>query len=144
MTSEPTLTTRTIGETESALNGVLSKVVGDTGLDELGWVALRLVAAFIPPPVTPAGLTAQLRNSKKVDEAAATEVLRDLEDLGALQRIGDTISTTPEGARLYERLSGEVSKLTAQMWEGLDSADLTTAARVLTTITQRANALLAG
>ena len=29
--SEPALTTRTIGETESALNGLLFKVLGDTG-----------------------------------------------------------------------------------------------------------------
>jgi DNA-binding MarR family transcriptional regulator len=141
MTSEPTLTTRTIGETESALNGLLAKVLGDTGIDELGWVALRLVSAM-PPPVTAAGLTAQLRHSKKVDEATATAVLADLEGRAALQRLGDNISATPQGARLFEHLSDEVGKLTAHMWEGLDSADLATAARVLTTITQRANALL--
>jgi DNA-binding MarR family transcriptional regulator len=143
MTSDATLTTRTIGETESALNGLLFKVLGDTGLDELGWVAMRLVS-LMPPPVTAAGLTTQLRDSRKVDEAAATEVLADLEGRGFIQRFGDNISTTPEGARIFEDLSGEVGKLTAHMWAGLDSADLATAARVLTTITQRANALLAG
>ena len=143
MTGEPTLTTRTIGETESALNGILFKVLGDSGLDELGWVAMRLVS-LMPPPVAAAALTAQLRNSKKVDEARATAVLADLEARGLVQRIDGNISTTPGGARRFEDLSGEIGKFTAQMWDGLDSADLTTAARVLTTITQRANALLAG
>jgi DNA-binding MarR family transcriptional regulator len=143
MTGEPTLTTRTIGETESALNGLLVKVLGGSGLDELGWVAMRLVS-LMPPPVTAAGLTTQLRDSKKVDEATALGVLADLEGRGLVQRIGDHISTTPEGASIFENLSGEVGQLTAHMWDGLDSADLATAARVLATITRRANALLAG
>jgi DNA-binding MarR family transcriptional regulator len=143
MTSEPTLTTRTIGETESALNGLLSKVLADTGLDELGWVALRLVSVM-PPPLTAAGLTAQLSASKKVDGAKATAVLADLEGRGIVERIGDNVSTTPAGARLSDQLTLEVGQLTAHLWEGLDAAELTIAARVLTTITQRANALLAG
>jgi DNA-binding MarR family transcriptional regulator len=143
MTSEPTLTTRTIGETESALNGLLFKVLGDTGLDELGWVAMRLLA-LMPPPVSAAGLTTQLRESRKVDEATASGVLAELEARGFVQRTGDDVSTTPEGARVFEHLSGEVGALTAHMWDGLDSADLATAERVLTTITRRANALLAG
>ena len=50
MTNESTLTTRTIGETESALNGILTMVLDGTGLDELGWIALRLVT-LLPPPV---------------------------------------------------------------------------------------------
>jgi hypothetical protein len=143
LTADQTLTTRTIGETESALNGLLSQVLGRTGLDELGWIALRLVSAM-PPPITSAGLTAQLHHSKKVDEAAAAAVLADLEDRGLLQTIDDVISTTPEGASLFEQLNGDVGRLTARMWEGLDSADLATAGRVLVTITQRANSLLEG
>ncbi len=143
MTTESTLTTRTIGETESALNGILTMVLGGTGLDELGWIALRLVT-LMPPPVAEAALTAQLSQSKKVDGARAAAVVGDLENRGLLQAIDGTISTTTEGARLFDQLSSEVGKLTAQMWEGLDSADLATAARMLTTITERANALLAG
>jgi DNA-binding MarR family transcriptional regulator len=142
MTDEPTLTTRTIGETESALNGILSKVLGQTGLDELAWVALRLVS-IMPPPLTATKLATQLSHSRKVDEAAAEAVLAALEGRGLLQMSGDTIATTPEGARLFEQLSGQVNTYIAQMWDGLDSDELATAARVLTTITQRANALLA-
>jgi DNA-binding MarR family transcriptional regulator len=140
MSNEPTLTTRTIGETENALNGLLSKALGDTGIDEVGWVALRLVSAM-PPPVSTAALTDQLCDSKKIDEATAKTVLRDLKGRGIIQ-IGDSISMTPEGAKVFERLSSEVAELTAYMWEGLDAADLAAAARMLTTITARANALL--
>jgi DNA-binding MarR family transcriptional regulator len=143
VTNEPTLTTRTIGETESALNGILSKVLGETGLDELAWVAMRLVSVM-PPPLPAIKLIAQLSHSRKVDESAAGAVVADLEGRGLLQRTGDNISTTPDGAKLFERLSSQVNTFVAQMWEGLDSAELSTAARVLTTITQRANALLAG
>jgi DNA-binding MarR family transcriptional regulator len=143
MTSEPTLTTRTIGETESALNGLLGKVLGDTGLDELGWIALRLVSAM-PAPLTAARLTGRLAHSKKVDVATAAGVLGGLEGSGLLHTINDAVATTPEGARLFEQLSSEVDQLTARMWEGLDPADLATAARILTTITERASALLAG
>jgi hypothetical protein len=143
MTNESTLTTRTIGETESALNGILTMVLGGTGLDELGWIALRLVT-LMQPSVLETALTAQLSQSKKVDGARAAAVVGDLEKRGLLQTIDGTISTTTEGTRLFDQLSSEVGKLTAQMWEGLDPADLATAARMLRTITERANALLAG
>jgi DNA-binding MarR family transcriptional regulator len=143
MTNEltPTLTTRTIGETESALNGILTKVLGDTGLDELQWVALRLLT-IMPPPVKSTALSAQLRSSKKVEDATVTAALRDLEDRGLIDTTGDRVSTTPEGAELYKELNGQVGKFVEQMWDGLDAAELATAAKVLTTITQRANALL--
>jgi hypothetical protein len=85
-----------------------------------------------------------LSQSKKVDEARVAAVLGDLESRGILQTIDGTASFTAEGARLFEELSGQVGKFTSHMWEGLDSEDLATAARVLITITQRANELLAG
>jgi DNA-binding MarR family transcriptional regulator len=143
MTSEltPTLTTRTIGETESALNGILTKVLGDTGLNELQWVALRLLT-MMPPPVKAAALSAQLRSSKKVNDATVAAALRDLEDRGLVDITDDTVSTTPEGAKLFKELNGQVGRFVEQMWDGLDATDLATAARVLTTITHRANALL--
>jgi DNA-binding MarR family transcriptional regulator len=145
MTSEPvpaaTLTTRTIGETESALNGLLTMVLGDTGLDELQWVALRLLT-MMPPPVKAVALAAQLGSSKKVDGAAVTAALGDLEERGLIDTDGDTVATTPEGAKLFNELNGQVGKFVEHMWDGLDGADLATAAKVLTTITQRANALL--
>jgi DNA-binding MarR family transcriptional regulator len=143
MTSEltPTLTTRTIGETESALNGILTKVLGDTGLNELQWVALRLLT-MMPPPVKAAALSAQLRSSKKVNDATVTAALGNLDDRGLIDTTGDTVSTTPEGAKLFKELNGQVGRFVEQMWDGLDATDLATAARVLTTITHRANALL--
>jgi hypothetical protein len=112
----------------------------DTGINEVGWVALRLISAM-PPPIAKATLTAQLCESKKIDHGGALAVLRDLEGRGILQ-IADTISMTPEGAALYEQLSSKVGELIAYMWEGLDAADLAIAAQMLTTITERANALL--
>jgi hypothetical protein len=51
------------------------------------------------------------------------------------------VSTTPEGAKLFQQVSDEVGKMTACMWDGLDSSDLATAALVLTTITEGANRL---
>ena len=139
--SEAILTTRTIGETESALNKLLSKVLENSGLNELRWVALRLVSSM-PSPVTSAGLSAQLRSSKKVDAATADSVIIELENQGILERSDDIVSLTQEGTSLFQRLNGEVSHMTARMWDGLDPADTTAAARVLTTIAQRANELL--
>jgi DNA-binding MarR family transcriptional regulator len=139
--SEAILTTRTIGETESALNNLLSKVLENSGLNELGWVALRLVLSM-PSPVTSAGLSAQLGGSKKVNAATADSVIVELENQGMLERSDDIVSLTQEGTSLFQRLNGEVSHMTARMWDGLDPADTTAAARVLTTIAQRANDLL--
>jgi len=47
---------------------------------------------------------------------------------------------TAAGARIF----GEVHRLTSQMLAGLDAAELVITDRVLATITQRANEILAG
>ena len=48
-----------------------------------------------------------------------------------LQRSGNIVSLTRDGTRLFQQLNGEIGRLTAQMWDGLDPADTTVAARVL-------------
>jgi hypothetical protein len=141
MSTGPRLTTRTIGETESALNGLPTNVLDDTGIDEVGWVAVRL-SSTMPPPVTVAALTARLRASKKVDEATIAAILGDLEGRGILKTTGDTISTTPEGPgalRATDPRGGQADRSDVGRSR---LEDLATAARVLTAITERANELL--
>ena len=71
--SAPTLTTRTIGETESALGQLLRKVLGDSGLDDVEWIALRLVSSM--PSVPAEGVSAELSRSRKVDVETAFSVI---------------------------------------------------------------------
>ena len=50
---------------------------------------------------------------------------------------------TAPGTSLYYRLNGEIRQVSQQIYAGLPTDDLAAASRVLTTITERANALLA-
>jgi hypothetical protein len=110
-------------------------VLDGTGIDETGWVASRLVSC-LPPPVTVTALSDQLKHSKKVDDHQVLAVLQDLELLGLLKREGDVVSLTVVGTRRFQQISDQINEFTNQIWDGLGSDELATAARVLTTITQ--------
>jgi hypothetical protein len=85
----------------------------------------------------------RLKHSKKLDDDRVLFVLQDLELLGLLKREDDLVSLTVEGTRRFQQISDQINEFANQMWDGLGSDELATAARVLTTITQRANEILA-
>jgi DNA-binding MarR family transcriptional regulator len=140
MTTPPTLTTRTIGETEKALRAVLGRVLDGTGIDYVTWVALVMVARA-RSPITSTALLEQLSDALKIDEDTAGSVLHRLAAKGLVEE-STTLSLTPDGAATFARLSYAVERVTAQIWSGLDQADLEAAHRVHTTLIQRANAVL--
>jgi hypothetical protein len=55
----------------------------------------------------------------------------------------DTVTVTESGSALYQRLNAQVQGVAALMYAGLEVDDLAVAYRVLSTLTERANALLA-
>jgi hypothetical protein len=142
MADPPTLTTRTLGETENALRTLLVNSLAGSGLDYHGWVALTLVARS-PSPLGEADLTTPLSDILKIDDGAARRVIDDLRALKVLAGHGDAVATMPKGASLFARLSRDIGRLTDELWAGLDEHDLAAAYRVHTTIPQRANELLA-
>ncbi len=143
MTSQQTLSSGTIGVTENALRAILLRGLSGTGLDYPQWVALK-VTAESPAPQTVEDLVTFLQDGLKIDENAARIAIDALQASGHLAQNGDTLEVTPSGASLYARLNDEFTALSRQMYAGLEADELVTAQRVLSTITERANALLAG
>src|SRR5262245_34625648 len=142
MVTATTLTPRTIGETENALRALLVDALSGSGLDYHRWVALTLIARS-DPALDQTSVTARLVDVLKIDFAAASTVVGDLEFRGLTEEHGGVLQTTAEGAAFFERVSAEVNQLTKEIWSGIDPADLAVGSRVLTTLTERANALLA-
>jgi hypothetical protein len=142
MTPQPTLTTRTIGETENALRAILNRNLVGTGLDYHSWVALK-VASESSSVLSPADLSTFLQGGLKIDEAAAADAINDLLARELLAGGDVAVEATPQGTVLYQRLNDRFGQLTRQMYAGLETDDLAAAYRVLSTLTERANALLA-
>jgi hypothetical protein len=142
MTPAPTLTSRTIGETENALRAILLRSLDGTGLDYPRWITLK-VASESPAAPDVTELATFVQGGLKIDGETATGAVAWLRSNGILEGDGSTAVVTQRGAELYGRLNDEFTQLTRQMYAGLEVDDLTAAHRVLSTITARANELLA-
>jgi DNA-binding MarR family transcriptional regulator len=142
MTNAPILSSRTIGETENALQAILARTLTGTELDYHRWVTLKVISETTPP-ISETAAVQELVNGLKIDQPTAADVIATLDASGTVDRTGDTLHLTSQGAALYERLNNEIRQVAQQMWAGLDAEDLATAHRVLSTIKERANTLLA-
>jgi DNA-binding MarR family transcriptional regulator len=145
------LTGRIIGRTENAIRAVLDRLLADTATTFHQWVVLQLAAggAGGAGTGTPAGhVVAQLVDGLKVAAAVAEQALVDTEAAGLTDvertEAGARVTLTPAGRDRYERLAAGIAGITARLYGDLPAADLETTRRVLTIVTERANAELAG
>jgi len=142
MTNPRILNSRDIGITENALRAVLTKTLTSSNLDYNRWVALKVLAESTSPTLA-TDLAKQLKGVLKIDDATVVEVLDDLKERGIFGEAGDVVSPTADGASLYRRLNDQIRQVSEQMYSGLDVNELATAYRVLSTLAERANAILA-
>jgi DNA-binding MarR family transcriptional regulator len=107
--------------------------------DELGyaeWIAIKLVndsGAAIPRDT----LVARLATGANLD---ATEALSGLESRGVFTETPSGIALTAAGQALFDRLFGEVRKVSVQLLAGLPEEDVATTRRVLAGYIERATA----
>lgn len=146
MSMYPTFSAQIIGQAEKTLNVILGQLLAGTGLTEPQWVALTLTAASDGT----AGrdqLTGRVAGALKVSEAEARARVSELADAQLLQAPkgeGSPVLLTDAGQRLYGQVRAAVTQTTERLWGDLPAGDLVTAGRVLTIVTERANAELAG
>ena len=127
---------RDIGQTERAMQQLLESVIADTPIaSPEHWVALTVIANAPTAPDTP-GLARALR----APVAGTASVARDLAHLGLVDDRAGWVPTA-DGRVLFGEVFERVQRLTAQLAEGLDPADIATTRRVLATITERASLL---
>jgi DNA-binding MarR family transcriptional regulator len=149
MPDYPPLSTRVIGETESALGALLVPLLAEAGLSFLQWVVLSLTTgASTAGPGAPASTREQLidriANARKVDPADVAAAVSDLEAAAALRCAADgTVTLTEAGRASHARLLGRLDEITSYLFD-LPAEDLAVAGRVLATVTARANSVLAG
>ena len=145
MSTTPTFTPAVLGQTEKALNALLDRELVGTGLTEHRWITLSLT-------VTNGGvvdrdqLTGQVAGGLKVGEAEARSLIAELAAARLVQAPdgeGSVVKLTDSGQLLHEQIRAAVIPITERMWGDLPAEDLATAARVLGSILERANAELA-
>ena len=145
MSTDPTLTPQIIGQAEKTMNAILFRLLAGPGLTEAQWITLTLTAAG--GGSTGRGqLVAQVAHGLKVSEAQAREHLASLVAAQLVADPGDDaapVRFTARGTQVFGQIRGATAEVVKRLWGDLSAEDLATAGRVLTIITERADAELA-
>ena len=144
MSAHPVLTPRVIGQAEKTLNAILARLLEGTGLTEPEWVILTL-AATSGEPAARDQFTRMVAGALKISEADAQARIADMVAAQWLHITGAGSAVTVTGAaqQLHSQIREAIAGITQRLWGDLPADDLATAGRVLTIITERANAELA-
>lgn len=147
MTQAPTLTGQDIGQAEHAIRAVLERLLAQTGTSFHSWVALNLLGNA-SQALTEGELAARMAGGLKIPGETARAAIGDLAGQALLHRGGDAadppVSLTPAGAARFRQVRDGIAGITERLYGGLPAGDLAAARRVLATVTERANAELAG
>ncbi|WP_435280928.1 MarR family transcriptional regulator [Streptomyces koelreuteriae] len=142
-TTTPPVGPRVIALAHYAGRAILENVLARHGVTFQQSVTLRL-AAVAEGPVGRERLVDGVTGALKID---ATEVHAVIDELIAARLLapdeGSGVRITDAGRGLYETTSGETAPLTARIYDGIPAEDLAVAGRVLSLITERADAELA-
>jgi DNA-binding MarR family transcriptional regulator len=142
----PTFSTPILGQTEKALNAILSRQLAGTGLTEPQWVTLTMTLTG-GGAVDRDELAGRVAGVLKVTDADAQARIGELAAAQLLQGgdgDGSPVTVTEAGRQLHGQIRTAVTRITQRLWGDLPAEDLATAGRVLSTVLERANAELAG
>lgn len=138
MTRTPALTGQDIGAAEAATRAVLERTLARTGTGFHGWVALNVLNAS-GAALGQDELAGRLTDGLKIGELASQGLVSLVPAAAACPRV---MLTEPGTAR-YRQIREDIGQIAEHLYHGLPADDLATAHRVLSTVTQRANAVLA-
>ncbi|MFE5136352.1 MarR family winged helix-turn-helix transcriptional regulator [Streptomyces fagopyri] len=139
----PPVNGQVIGLAHYASRAVLETVLARTGTTFNQSVALRAVSDQ-GGAVTRAQLVARLTEALKIEEPAARGTVDEMTALGLLtEPAAGQVALTEHGGELFERIRTKGSEIAARLYAGIPAEDLATAGRVLTLVTERADAELA-
>ena len=141
----PSLNGQVLGEAERATRAVLDRVLARSGLTFHDWVVLNIAGAG---PVGRDHLVARMTHALKIDEVAVLDAVTELTGRGLVEAgpSGEVslVTLTGAGRARHGEIRAAVDEITTRLYGDLPADDLATAGRVLTVITARANAELAG
>lgn len=142
MATEITFTPQVLGETEKALNAILLRELGVSGLTEHQWIAMQLTIAG-GGAVGHEQLVGRLAGALKRGTTYAEERVDELVAAGLLAYADGLVRVTEAGREVHGRIRGAIAEITGRLWGDLPTADLATTGRTLATILARANAIFA-
>ncbi|MDX3584651.1 MarR family winged helix-turn-helix transcriptional regulator [Streptomyces europaeiscabiei] len=144
-TTAPPVNGRVVALAHYASRAVLESVLTGYGLTFQQSVTLRVVAVA-DEPVDRDGLVDQVVGFLKVEKADIRAVVEEL----ASAKLVETdparpsrIRITDAGQEAFTRSTAETAPISARIYAGLPAEDLAATGRVLTLVTERANAELA-
>jgi hypothetical protein len=146
MPAYPSFNAQVLGQAEKTLNAILDRLLAGTGLNEAHWITLTLAVAS-GGTVPGDELTGRVAGALKVSEAEARARVTELAGRQLLQDGGGDgapVQVSDAGRQLYGRVRTGVTEITQRLWGDLPAEDLATAGRVLSIVTDRANADLSG
>jgi hypothetical protein len=142
MSPTPPLT-QFIGRTERTLRALMDLVLAETGGTFHQWVALNL-APLNGDSIDRTQLVAGLANALQIDDAVAEATIAEMADDGLLRTASASAVALSDGGReRYTRIRTAVDQITAPLYGDLPPHDVAAARRVLTTISDRADTMLA-
>jgi DNA-binding MarR family transcriptional regulator len=149
MSTAPTLNGQVIGQAHYATRAVLENRLARTGITFHQVVALNTTADK-GGAVERDWLVGRMTGTLKIDESAVLATIAELTTAGLLEALpaeageGARVGFTDEGRALHGRTAAAVAEITERLYRDLPADDLATAGRLLTLVTARANAELAG
>ncbi|MFE7277644.1 MarR family winged helix-turn-helix transcriptional regulator [Streptomyces sp. NPDC057623] len=142
-TTTPPLNPRVIALAHYASRALLENVLARHGATFQQSVTLRLVAVA-DGPVERDHLVGEVVGALKIDASEAHSVVDELTAAGLLApQESSRVRITDAGRELYDRTGAETAPITARVYAGIPAEDLAATGRVLSLITQRADAELA-
>lgn len=136
-----TLNGQVIGQAHYATRALLERVLARVGITFEQSVAYNVVTAN-DGKVDRSRIVDRLVTGLKIDAVAAEASIDGLVASGLLDADGSQVSFTASGREVSEQIQAAVAEIIARLYGDLPAADLSTAARVLATVTERANAQL--
>ncbi|MEV0222776.1 MarR family transcriptional regulator [Streptomyces sp. NPDC050704] len=142
----PTTNGRVIGLAHYAGRAVLERVLARTGNTFHQLVTLRLVAVDDAGAIERDRLAAAVTGSLKIEESVVQDTIDELTTAQLIEEVPSAkpgLRLTDAGRERYARITTETDEASARIYAGIPAEDLATTGRVLTLVTERANAELA-
>lgn len=143
-TPEPALSTQVIGQAESALGAILDPLLEQAKMTFSQWLVL-VITSVSGGSVSRDQLVRRITTGRKVPDSDVLGAVDDLVLAGAAEVVSGAVPTvrlTPVGQERFGQVRGQVDQITRRLFD-LPAEDLATAGRVLTIVTERANAEIA-
>jgi len=145
MPAHPSLNPQVIGQAESALGAILNPLLARTGTTFNQWLVLTVSAAS-GAAIDRDQLLTRITGARKIDDSAVLTAIAELTSAELVQALpgeGSPIGLTETGQARYRSIRTALDEVVSRLFGDLPAEDLATAGRVLSTITERANAEVA-